>query len=75
MDWVMCIGGLGGGNILRTLLNPGTLIGDKLGIPDPLLDMVAPQKSSTSTAQQKAGAAQKPVRPASLLSLQSLSTQ
>ena len=44
----MCIGSLAPKlqtppNVLRTLINPGTLIGDKFGIPDPLLDAVAPK--------------------------------
>ena len=53
---------LSGPNVLRTLINPGTLIGDKFGIPDPLLDAVAP-KQQQDTARQKAVAAAKPVRP------------
>ena len=48
--------------MLRTLINPASLIGDRLGVPDPLLDKIAPRKQE---ARQKA-ARDKPVRPARL---------
>jgi len=59
----MCLGG----NMLRTLITPGTLIGDRLGIPNPLDAILPKQQNTQDVARQKAAAAIKPVRPATLL--------